>query len=192
MTTEKELAEGVKGSRADAFDELYRTYSIRLYRFALSILKSGDDAEEVVQNTFFKIWDQRDKIQSSQALKPYIFTIAYHIIIDLIRSRLKEKKYREVILQKAIINYDIEESIEFGDLLDRIDSIVKDLPPRKLEIYQLSRINHLSHNEIAQKLGITIKTVENGITFSMNFIKKRLQENSLAIFLFATLFCDFW
>lgn len=192
MRTEKELAEGIKESRTDAFDELYRIYSIRLYRFALSVLKSGDDAEEVVQNTFFKIWDQREKIQSSQALKAYIFTIAYHLIIDLMRSRLKEKKFREAILENATINYNIEESIEFGDLLDRIDSIVKDLPPRKLEIYQLSRVNHLSHNEIAQKLGITIKTVENGITFSMNFIKKRLQENSLAIFLCATLFCDFW
>lgn len=192
MTTEKELAEGIRKSRADAFDELYRIYSIRLYRFAFSILKSADDAEEVVQNTFFKIWDQREKIQSSQVLKAYIFTIAYHLIIDLIRSRLKEKKYREVILEKATTNYDIEESIEFGDLLDRIDTIVKDLPPRKLEIYHLSRVNHLSHNEIAEKLGISTKTVENGITFSMNFIKKRLQENSLAILIYATLFCDFW
>ncbi len=192
MRTEKELAEDVKDNKAGAFDELYRTYSLRLYRFALSILKSGDDAEEVVQNTFFKIWEQREKIQSSQALKAYIFTIAYHIIIDLMRSRLKEKKYREVIQQKAIINYSMEESIEFGDLLQRVDSIIKELPPRKLEIYQLSRINHLTHNEIAEKLGISIKTVENGITFSMNFIRKRLKENSLAIFLCIALFCNFY
>ena len=191
MRTEKELAEDVKDNKPGAFDELYRTYSLRLYRFALSILKSGDDAEEVVQNTFFKIWEQREKIQSSQALKAYVFTIAYHIIIDLMRSRLKEKKYREVIQQKAIINYSIEESIEFGDLLQRVDSIIKELPPRKLEIYQLSRINHLTHNEIADKLGISIKTVENGITFSMNFIRKRLKENSLAIFLCAALFFNF-
>jgi RNA polymerase sigma-70 factor (ECF subfamily) len=192
MRTEKELAEDVRENKAGAFDELYRTYSVRLYRFAISVLKSTDDAEEVVQNTFFKIWDQREKIQSSQALKAYIFTVAYHIIIDLIRSRMKEKKYREAILKKATINYDIEEAIEFGDLLDRIETIVKDLPPRKFEIYQLSRVNHLSHNEIADKLGISIKTVENGITFSMNFIRKRLQENSFVVFLYAALFCDLW
>ena len=192
MRTEKELAEDVRENKVGAFDEMYRIYSFRLYRFAFSILKSTDDAEEVVQNTFFKIWEQREKIQDSQALKTYIFTITYHLIIDLMRSRLKEKKYREFILEKATINFNIEESIEFGDLLDRIDAIVKDLPPRKLEIYQLSRINYLSHNEIAEKLGISIKTVENGITFSMNFIRKRLQENSFAIFLYAALFCDFW
>ena len=153
MRTEKELVEEVKDNKAGAFDELYRTYSLRLYRFALSILKSGDDAEEVVQNTFFKIWEQRERMQSSQALKPYIFTIAYHIMIDLMRVKLKEKKYRAAILEKASTNYNIEESIEFGDLLDRINSIVKDLPPRKYEIYQLSRVNNLSHNEIAEKLG---------------------------------------
>lgn len=192
MRTEKELAEDVKENKAGAFDELYRLYSLRLYHFSLSILKSSDDAEEVVQNTFFRIWEQREKIQGSQALKAYIFTIAYHLIIDLMRSRLKEKKYRDAILEKASVNYDIEESIEFGDLLDRIEDIVKDLPPRKFEIYQLSRINHLTHNEIAEKLGISVKTVENGITFSMNFIRKRLQENSLAIILYAAIFCDFW
>lgn len=190
MRTEKELAEGVKEGRAGAFDEMYGTYSRCLYHFALSILKSKEDAEEVVQNTFFRIWEQRKSIESSQALKAYIFTIAYHITIDVLRSRLKEKNYRESILDKATANYNIEDSIEFGDLLERIEDIVRELPPRKLEIYQLSRINNLSYNEIANKLGISIKTVENGINFSMNFIRKRLQENSLAILLYSVLFCD--
>ena len=192
MRTEKELAEGVKEGRSGAFDEMYRTYSSRLYHFALSILKSKNDAEEVVQNTFFKIWEQRRNIESSQSLKAFIFTIAYHITIDDLRSRLKEKRYREVILDKATANYNMEESIEFGDLLDHINIIVKDLPPRKFEIYQLSRVNHLSNIEIAEKLGISAKTVENGITFSMNFIRKRLQENSLSISLYFALFCDFF
>lgn len=190
MRTEEELAEGVKEGRAGVFDEMYGIYYRRLYHFALSTLKSREDSEEVVQNTFFRIWEQRQNIENDQTLKSFIFTIAYHIIIDTLRYRLKEKRYREIVLDKATANYNLEESIEFGDLLERIDSIVQKLPPRKLEIYQLSRINHLSYNEIAQKLGISVKTVENGINFSMNFIRKRLEEKSLVVFLFAFLFCD--
>ncbi len=188
MRTERELADGVKNGLAGAFDEMYQAYSKRLFHFALSILKSRDDAEEVVQNTFFKIWEQRKNINTTLTLRAFIFTIAYHVTIDVLRSRLKEKKYREKILEKATTNYNMEESIEYGDLLDRINQIVKDLPPRKLEIYQLSRVYHLSYHEIAEKLGISVKTVENGINYALNFIKHRLEENTLGMLLFVTLF----
>jgi len=63
-----------------------------------------------------------------------------------------------------------------------------ELPPRKNEIYQLSRVNHLSYHEIAEKLNISVKTVENSINFSLNFIKKRLGKDSLLMLLYAALF----
>jgi RNA polymerase sigma-70 factor (ECF subfamily) len=188
MQTEPELIEGVKEGKAGAFDEMYLLYSKRLFHFALSVLKSSDDAEEVVQNTFFKIWEKRETMDPAQNLKSFIFTIAYRVTVDLLRERLKVKKYRTNILEKASTNYRIEDSIEYADLLERINQIVKDLPPRKKEIYLLSRVNQLSYNEIAEKLNITVKTVENGINYSMNFIKKRLGENSLLVLLFSSLF----
>lgn len=188
MRTEREIVEDVKDGMASAFDKLYEAYCDRLFRFAFSILKSKEDAEEVVQNTFFKIWEKRKYIDSNHTFKAFLFTIAYHITIDLLRERLKEKKYREIILEKATSNYNLEEAIEYGDLLEQVQKIVIDLPPRKNEIYQLSRINHLSYSEIAEKLNISVKTVENSINYSMNFIKKRLGSDSLIILLYATLF----
>jgi len=188
MKTEQELVEGVKGGVASAFDALYGTYSCRLYNFARSILKSDQDAEEVVQNTFFKIWEKRHSLDSNCTFKSYMFTIAYHVTVDTLRERLKEKKYRENILIKATSNYNLEEAIEFGDLLERVDKIVNELPQRKNEIYHLSRINHLSYDQIAEKLNISVKTVENSINFSMNFIKSRLGKDSLVVILFAALF----
>ena len=188
MRNERELVEGVKEGMASAFDQLYEIYANRLYFFALSILKSKQDAEEVVQNTFFKIWEKRHTLESNQSFKSFIFKIAYHVTVDLLRERLKEKKYQDNILGKATANFNLEESIEYGDLLDRVGEIVKDLPPRKMEIYQLSRGNHLSYIEIAEKLNISVKTVENAINSSINFIKKRLGKDSLVIILYAALF----
>lgn len=188
MRTEREIVEDVKNGMASAFDNLYEAYCYRLFRFAFSILKSKEDAEEVVQNTFFKIWEKRKSIDSNHAFKSFLFTVAYNITIDLLRERLKEKKYREIILEKATSNYNLEEAIEYGDLLEQVQKIVIDLPPRKNEIYQLSRINHLSYSEIAEKLNISVKTVENSINYSMNFIKKRLGSDSLIILLYVTLF----
>ena len=188
MKTESELVDGVKEGMASAFDKLYEAYSNRLYYFALSILKSNEDAEEVVQNTFFKIWEKRASLDSSQTFKSFLFAIAYNVTVDTLRERLKIRNYRENILDKATSNYDLEESIEFGDMLERVGQIVKELPPRKKEIYQLSRVNHLSYSEIAKKLNISVKTVENAINFSMNFIKNRLGKDSLVIVLYSALF----
>ena len=188
MKTEREIVEDVKKGMATAFDNLYGLYSHKLYLFALSILKSREDAEEIVQNTFFKIWDKRQSIDSNLTFKSFLFTVAYNMTVDLLRERLKERKYREIILDKATSNYNLEEAIEFGDLLEQVQKIALELPSRKKEIYQLSRINHLSYNEIAEKLSISVKTVENSINFSMNFIKKRLGKDSLLVMLYVALY----
>jgi RNA polymerase sigma-70 factor, ECF subfamily len=188
MKTEREIIEEVKEGMASAFDKLYEAYCMKLFHFAFSILKSKEDAEEVVQNTFFKIWEKRKSIDCEHSFKSYLFTIAYRVTIDILRERLKEKNYREYIIDKASTNYSLDGAIEFGDLLERVQEIVKELPSRKNEIYQLSRINHLSHSEIAEKLNISIKTVENSINFSINFIKNRLGKDSLVIILYAALF----
>ncbi len=188
MKTESDLINDLKIGMASAFDQLYEAYCHKLFGFAFSILKSKVDAEEVVQNTFFKIWEKRKSIDSDYSFKSFLFTIAYNLTVDLLRERLKEKKYRENILDKATSNYNLEESIEFGDLLEQVQKIAEELPPRKHEIYQLSRIDHLSYSEIAEKLNISTKTVENSINYSINFIKKRLGKDSLLVLLFAALF----
>ena len=188
MKTEREIVEEVKEGSASAFDKLYETYCNKLNNFAFSILKSKEDAEEVVQNTFLKIWEKHQGIDSQYVFKSYMFTIAYNESVDILRKRLKEIHYRENILDKATSNYNLGEAIEFGDLLEHVKQIVKELPPRKNEIYQLSRIHHLSYKEIAEKLNISVKTVENGINFSIKFIKKRLGKDSLMILLYTVLF----
>lgn len=188
MKTEREIVEEVKEGMASAFDKLYETYCNKLYYFALSILKSKEDAEEVVQNTFFKIWQKRSSIDNTQVFKSFLFTIAYNVIIDLLMKRLRERKFRENIIEKASSNYNLEEAIEFGDLLEQVFKIVEELPPRKNEIYQLSRVNHLSYVEIADKLNISVKTVENSINFSMNFIKNRIGKDTLFFSLCAVIF----
>jgi len=188
VKTESDLINDLKDGMASAFDQLYEAYCHKLFGFAFPILKSKEDAEEIVQNTFFKIWEKRKSIDSTHSFKSFLFTVAYNLTVDLLRERLKEKKYREIILDKATSSYNLEEAIVFGDILENIQEIVKELPPRKYEIYQLSRINHLSYSEIAGKLNISAKTVENSINYSINFIKRRLGKDSLLVLLYAALF----
>ncbi|MEI6138877.1 MAG: RNA polymerase sigma-70 factor [Mariniphaga sp.] len=188
MRPEKEIIEELRKGTATAFDNLYKAYSQKLYSFAFTFLKSREDAQEVVQDTYSKIWEKRKSIDSNQSFKSFLFSIGYHSTIDLLRHRLKEAKYREQLLVKASSNYNLEQAIEFGDLLEHVNHLIEELPPRKLEIYKLSRIEHLSYSEIAEKLNISVKTVENGINFSMNFIRGHLGKDTLAVMLYASLF----
>jgi len=188
MKTEAELISNVKAGMTSAFDMLFGMYSHKIYYFAFSILKSKEDAEDVVQHTFFKVWEKRENINSNLVFKSFLFTIAYNISVDLLRARLKEKGYKESISVIASSNYNLEERIEFGDLLDRVNQIVKDLPPRKREIYQLSRIHNLTNSEIAEKLKISAKTVENGLGYSLKYIKTHLGNDPVLGLLLACFF----
>jgi RNA polymerase sigma-70 factor (family 1) len=188
MKTEAELISNVKAGMTSAFDSLFETYSHKIYCFAFSILKSKEDAEDVVQHTFFKVWEKRESINRDLMFKSFLFTIAYNVSVDMLRERLKEKDHRERILVTASSNYNLEARIEFGDLLDRVNQIAKDLPPRKREIYQLSRVHNLSHNEIAKRLNISVKTVENGIGYSLKYIKTHLGNDPVLGLLLAWLF----
>lgn len=188
MVTEAKLVSDVKAGMASALDKLFKIYYHKLFYFAFSILKSKEDAEDVVQHTFFKVWEKRENINDNLAFKSFLFTIAYNFAIDILRARLKEKGYRESILAKATSNYNLEERIEFGDLLDRVNQIAKNLPPRKREIFHLSRVNNLSYIEIAEKLNISVKTVENGIGYSLKYIKTHLDITPIVVLLFTSLF----
>lgn len=187
MTKEAELIANLKAGIVSSFDTLFGMYSLKIYYFAFSVLKSKEDAEDVVQHTFFKVWEKRGNIDSNLAFKSFLFTIAYHISIDILRARLKEKGYRENILMQASSKYNLQDRLEFGDLLDRVAKIAEDLPPRKREIFLLSRVHNLSHSEIAEKLNISVKTVENGIGYSLKYIKSRLGNDPLLGLLLAWL-----
>lgn len=188
MKTEAELISNIKAGMTSAFDALFEIYSLKIYSFAFSILKSKEDAEDVVQHTFFKVWEKRESINSNLVFKSFLFTIAYNGSIDMLRQRLKEKGHRESILIQASSHYNLQERIEFGDLLDRVNQIAKELPPRKREIYLLSRVHNLSYLEIAEKLNISVKTVENGIGYSLKYIKTRLGNDPVLGLLLAWLF----
>lgn len=187
MISEVELVDNVRKGMASAFDKLFALYCHKLYSFAFSILKSKEDAEDVVQLTFFKVWEKRESLNKGLVFKSFIFTIAYNITIDMLRERLREKGCREQISRRITENYNLDDSIVYGDLLKRIDKITQGLPARKKSIFQLSRNKYFSHTEIAGKLNISVKTVENGIGHSLKYIRKHLGDDLLILMLLSSL-----
>ncbi|MCW0482041.1 RNA polymerase sigma factor [Gaoshiqia sediminis] len=185
----KQLVKRLKEEDMKAFDILYRQYSERLYSFAFSILKNREDAKEIVQDTFLKLWNKRKEIQPNQSLNAYLFTISHNISIDLIRKRLKDEKYAEYLKTHVTKEgTETENLFHFNELTYKLQEAIQQLPKQRKLIFQMSREEGLSHAEIAKKLNISVKTVENQINLSLKSIRRKLNSGELKSFLFTSLF----
>ncbi len=185
----KNIASQLRRGDVRAFDELYGLYSQRLYGFAFSMLKNKEDAKEVVQETFFKLWNKKKEINTSHSLKAFLFSIAYNITVDLFRARVKDSDFLSQL--KNHLNQEsnkTDELLIFNELNERLSNLVAELPEQRKKIYLMSREEGLGHKEIAEKLGIAVKTVENQINLTLKYIRKNIDSNSF-LFLFICLFC---
>ncbi len=172
-------------SNPAAIEELYNYYYPRLYNFSKSFLKLDDGIDDILQEVFIRIWQNRNKINTSETFNSFIFTITKNLLLNELRSRFSNQKMKEKVGKLAVpIEYSFIEQSEYHDLKEKVDRSINELPVRQKEIFTLSRINGFSHKEIAEKLNITTKTVEFHIAKSIVLLRKRLLNFELASILF--------
>ena len=185
----QDLGKRIKKGDLRAFDLLYDQYSQRLYGFAFSMLKNKEDAKEIVQDTFLKLWSKRNEIDTSYSLKSFLFSISYNITIDLIRRRSKDAEFLGHL--KTYFSEEgnkTDELLIFNELTERLGKLLNELPEQRKKIYLMSREEGLGYKEIAGQLGIAVKTVENQINLALKHIRKNLGTNSFLLLLFFFLF----
>ena len=173
-----------------AFYNLYERYCRRLHGFVLRYIKQKGDAEEIVQEVFVKIWESRNKIDAYSSFESFLFTIAYNTTISLLRKRTNEKKYLEhlLALQHPDDLPDLIDEIHFNELNDRVQLLLNELTSRQKEIFQLSREEGLSHDEIAKKLDISVNTVKKHMANTLAFLKSQIDSSLTINLLFIHLF----
>ncbi len=185
-----ELLQLIREDNMVAFYNLYERYSKRLFGFVLKYLKQESDAEEIVQEVFIKIWENRASIDIFSSFESFLFTIAYNKTISLFRQRTTENKYLEHL--KSIQQVDEEpviiDEIYYTELKDKIQSLLDELSPRQKEIFQLSREQGLTHQEIAAKLNISVNTVKKHMVNTLAFLKLNIGNGNIVSVLFVYLF----
>jgi len=166
--TDKELFIKIKKSDEQAFDILFKLYYAPLARFALMYTKDEDNADEVVQLFFVKIWQQRKKLKIKSSVKSYLYTSVRNTALNFIKKEKTRSIYEE--------NYEVdktETSISSNNDFNKIyNEAVEQLPDRTKQVFILSKNEGLTYNEIAEYLQITAKTVEN----NMGIAFKKLRE----------------
>jgi RNA polymerase sigma-70 factor, ECF subfamily len=184
-----ELMQEIKADNMFAFDVLYRKYSKKLYKFGFSILKSTEESENLIQEVFLNLWENRRKVEKNSSIKSYVFTITYNSAISIIRKKARESEFVEYLKSLQEVNVEpVNVELEYNELSDKINDIIKELPQRQKEVFLLNRMEGLKYNEIAERLGISVNTIENHVSHALKTIRKKLGNYSLIAIVFWHLF----
>lgn len=180
--SEQELVAGLVNGDEAAFCELYAVYKRRLIYFALQFVRSTDFAEDVFQDAFTAVWENRRFINPQQPFAPYIYTIIKNRILNLLAGLEKETQLKEGLLANAV-NYsnDTETSLLDKDYNQLFEKALSTLTEQQRRVFELSRIGQLSHKEIAEQLQISVYTVQQHISASLKSIREYLSQHESSI-----------
>jgi len=172
-------------------DEIYAQYHYKIFRFSLAYLKNEEDAYDLVQVVFIKLWESRLTLNKDTNFDAFLFTIARNSVLSLFRKRITEQKYRDYLALAATSNTQgTEEQTNYTFLKERYEQLIEQLPPKRQQIFKLSRENGLSIKEIAIRQGITPKTVEDHLSKAISFFKQQLGTFGIWTALFYYLFVE--
>ncbi len=179
----------LKRGSVSSFESLFENYSQKLYRFSFSYLKSETEAEDIVQEVFLKIWQNRNALKTGTSFQSYLFTIAFHAIQKSFNNKAKQKKFSLDLFQiLSEENPALEDQLNFETLLLRLNQLIELLPSRRKEIFLKRKREGKSISVIAREMGISGKTVENQITEAMHSLRKTFMEDKIAGKFFFLLF----
>jgi len=183
---ETELLSELKRGNHTSFEKIFELYSKPLYRFSLNYLKSKEAAEDVVQEVFIKIWDNRKEIKRDTSFQSFLFTIALNSVRRHFNrlSRLNDIKH-DILLDFAASETGFDDRPGYQELLDKLHDYIERMPEKQKEVFIRKKLEEKSIKEIAEELAITPKTVEYHITGAMKFLKaefKKLKVNGIVFF----------
>lgn len=183
--TDQEYVECLKKDEFAAFDALFHKYSEKLYAFALSITHDTFAAEEITQLVFIKIWEKRNLINEHLSFKSFLFSIAYHETISWIRKEKSERnRINEFIQISRFHTNETDQTVDFKNIEEIANQLIEEMPEKRKAIFRLSRELGYSNKEIADKLEISIKTVENQMTSALKYMREKLGKNDIIGLLF--------
>jgi len=179
VVTEKEELELLRNASKQSFEALYNRYSGKLYNFVMKVSK-GDTyiAEELVQRTFIKVWETREYINPDKSFISYLCTISKNMLLNEYKHQTIQFIYTEYLKVKAIDNDNsTEKEVDKHLLEEYIDKLADKLPPKRREVFILSRKEGLSNKKIAERLQITESTIETQLLKALTFMKNQMQKH---------------
>jgi len=175
--SEKKTIREIKNGNIQAFEVLFKTYYKDLCFYANHYLKDLDLAEEAVQDVFFNFWEKRSTLNIKDSLKAYLYISTRNKCLKMIRSENTATKYSNHIKHtgRQAVSTPVDE-LNAKELNLLIEETMNQLPERTRKIFRMNRYQGLKYQEIADKLSISVKTVEANMGKALKLFRKNLDE----------------
>jgi RNA polymerase sigma-70 factor (ECF subfamily) len=157
-----------------AFTVLYNKYKNIVYSLALKITKSKTLSEEVVQDVFLKIWQKKDELKDIGDFESYLFISGRNHIFNIIKKMAKEENLKKNIGNSDLSSYATDSFLEDEQYTLLLNQILLKLPPQQQKIYQMAKVEGLSHQNIAEILDISPLTVKKHMALALKIIRIQL------------------
>src|SRR5438067_13247954 len=171
---ERAWADRIRAGDMDAFEALYRTYWQRLYAFAFRYVRSKEDAEEVAQEVFFRIWRGREHWVPAGAVRNYLYLAVRNAARDRLERAAVARRWRGRVGPVAAAT-EIESDLEAAELVAAVERALAELPSKRAVVCRLRLIDGLSYAQIADRLGICEKTVETQLARGLKFLRDQIR-----------------
>ena len=178
----------IKEGDHTAFESLFKLLYPSLCTYSKKFTLQKEIAEEIVQQVFFKLWENREKIAIHTSLKAYLFKAVHNNSLKYLHSKKFEEDYKKFNEEMLLYKTDFLPDFE---LSEKINKSIEELAPQCRKIFILSRFDNLRHEEIATKLNISVRTVEVQIRRANISLRKKLQEFIPLLIIFVTVVRDF-
>lgn len=171
-----------------AFEALFRLYYDKLVHIAKGYLVHHEDAEGVVQNVFLKLWENRNKLRTIANVNGYLYTMTRNACLDQLKHQkvknkyLSARYYTKLAIQRQFLKDEAAALLLENELEQIISKGIELLPEKCKKVFVKSRVEGLKHQEIAQELGISQKTVDNHISYALRHMRLHLR-NFMTFFL---------
>lgn len=171
-----QLIRGLKAGNKLVFEEIFNTWYDPLVRYCMQRLYSQEDAEEIVQDIFIKLWVRREELNYSPSLKSYLYRTALNRIINFKEHQEVRNAHRTHVLSASNYASGESNSINTKEIQWLAAEAVNSMPKKRKMVYELSRRDGLSYTEIAEKMGVSVKTVEAHLTAALVQMRTHLKD----------------
>lgn len=179
LNNEQELLSLVAEGDEQAYQQIFDRYWDRVYGTALRLTKSPEQAKDLAQDIFLKLWDNRARLRGVRRFTAYLYVITKNLVHDQIRTKTFQESNRQFLIE--YFSYDEHsphELLERKELGDAIQNILKTLPPKLRQVFTLSRFEGLSHEEIAQRMNITPLSSKTYMVRALQAFRKQMEKNA--------------
>jgi RNA polymerase sigma-70 factor (ECF subfamily) len=166
--------------RKREFGKVYNRFFSFFYQIAFHFLREEEDAKEVVQEAFIKLWEKQIYVKPESEIKNYLFILVRNQSLNLLREKRKNaekltsQEYFAVNISYKLLNATGEDILLSAELSEKIRVAISRLTPQCMEVFTLSRFEDMSNNEIAAKLNISVKAVEANMTRALKQLREEL------------------